>query len=41
VIVAGHISSDTLGINILLDQLEKLGKFKIIPCSGFERMTHK
>ena len=38
VIIAGHIASDTLGLNLLLDSLEKKGKMKIIPCSGFVRV---
>ncbi|MDP2913170.1 MAG: NGG1p interacting factor NIF3 [Candidatus Omnitrophota bacterium] len=38
VIIAGHIASDTLGLNLLLDELEKVEKIKIIPCSGFIRI---
>ena len=39
VIIAGHIASDTLGLNLLLDQLQKADKeIKIIPCSGFVRI---
>jgi hypothetical protein len=41
VIVAGHMASDTLGVNLLLDEIEKKGKLKIIPCSGFRRYKHK
>lgn len=41
VIVAGHIASDTLGVNLLLDEIEKKGKLKIIPCSGFRRYRRK
>jgi putative NIF3 family GTP cyclohydrolase 1 type 2 len=37
VIVAGHISSDTLGLNLLLDRIEKIQKFSVISCSGFTR----
>lgn len=41
VIVAGHISSDSLGINILLDKVEKqFGKLDIISFSGFRRIRH-
>lgn len=42
VIVAGHISSDTLGLNILLDRVEKQTgeKLEIIGVSGFERFKH-
>jgi len=40
VIIAGHISSDTLGLNLLLDRIEKESKetFQIISCSGFNRI---
>ena len=38
IIIAGHISSDTLGINLLLDEIEKRKKLNIIPCSGFTRI---
>ncbi|MCX5667472.1 MAG: NGG1p interacting factor NIF3, partial [Candidatus Omnitrophica bacterium] len=38
VIIAGHIASDNLGLNLLLDALEKRGKLKIVPCSGFVRV---
>ena len=37
VVIAGHISSDSLGINLFLDKLEKQG-IEIIPCSGFIRI---
>lgn len=37
VVIAGHISSDSLGMNLLLDEIEKMGA-KIIPCSGFIRI---
>ncbi len=38
VVIAGHISSDTLGLNLLLDRIEKEDKFSIISCSGFHRI---
>lgn len=38
VIIAGHIASDTLGMNLLLDKLEKGSKMKILTCSGFKRI---
>ena len=38
VVIAGHISSDTLGLNLLLDEIEKEEKLKIINCSGFRRI---
>lgn len=36
-VVAGHISSDSLGMNILFDELEKKG-VEVIPCSGLIRV---
>ena len=38
VVIAGHISSDSLGINIFLDEIEKQG-IEIIPCSGLTRIS--
>lgn len=41
VVIAGHISSDNLGLNLLLDSvLKQFGDLKIIPCSGFVRVKH-
>ncbi|MDD5686229.1 MAG: NGG1p interacting factor NIF3 [Elusimicrobia bacterium] len=41
VVVAGHISSDTLGLNLLFDKVEnKFGQIDFIPCSGFRRIKH-
>jgi len=37
VVIAGHISSDSLGMNLFLDELEKKG-IEIIPCSGLIRV---
>ena len=37
VVVAGHISSDSLGLNLFLDELAKKG-IEIIPCSGLMRV---
>jgi len=37
VIIAGHMSSDSLGVNLFLDELEKKG-IKIVPCSGLIRV---
>ena len=38
VILAGHISSDNLGLNLLFDKLEnKFGQLEFIECSGFRR----
>ncbi len=38
VIVAGHMASDSLGMNLLLDKFEKKG-VKIIPASGLIRVS--
>lgn len=38
VVIAGHISSDSLGVNQFLDELEKKG-IEIIPCSGLIRIS--
>lgn len=38
VVIAGHISSDSLGVNLFLDELEKKG-IEIIPCSGLTRYS--
>ncbi|MEK7104108.1 MAG: NGG1p interacting factor NIF3, partial [Patescibacteria group bacterium] len=38
VVIAGHISSDSLGINLFLDELERRG-IEIIPCSGLIRVS--
>lgn len=38
VIIAGHISSDTIGLNLLLDKLCRQENLRIIPCSGFQRI---
>ncbi len=37
VIIAGHISSDSVGINIQLDKLQKKGNLEIICGGGFKR----
>lgn len=37
VIIAGHISSDSIGMNFFLDELEKKG-VEVIPCSGLIRV---
>ncbi|MDP3731690.1 MAG: NGG1p interacting factor NIF3 [Candidatus Omnitrophota bacterium] len=38
VVIAGHISSDTLGLNLLLDRIEKEEELETINCSGFHRI---
>lgn len=37
VVIAGHYSSDSLGTNLFLDELEKKG-IEVIPCSGLIRV---
>ncbi len=37
VVIAGHISSDSLGVNLFLDELERQG-IEITPCSGLTRI---
>jgi putative NIF3 family GTP cyclohydrolase 1 type 2 len=43
VVIAGHISSDTLGLNLLLDNIEKSAHqvFSVVACSGFTRIKRK
>ncbi len=38
VVIAGHMSSDSIGMNIILDELEKQG-IEIVPCSGLLRVS--
>lgn len=38
VVIAGHISSDSIGMNLFLDELEKKG-IEIMPCSGLIRYS--
>jgi len=38
IVIAGHMSSDSLGVNLFLDELEKKG-IEIIPCSGLIRVS--
>jgi hypothetical protein len=38
VVIAGHSSSDSLGMNLILDQFERRG-VKIMSCSGFIRVS--
>lgn len=37
VVIAGHMSSDSIGMNLFLDNLEKQG-IEIVPCSGLIRV---
>jgi putative NIF3 family GTP cyclohydrolase 1 type 2 len=38
VIIAGHISSDNLGLNLLLDHVDPDGELAVVECSGFTRI---
>jgi len=38
IVIAGHMSSDSLGVNLFMDELEKQG-IEIVPCSGFIRFS--
>ncbi|MBS3819030.1 NGG1p interacting factor NIF3 [bacterium] len=38
VVIAGHVSSDTLGLNLLFDEIEKEEKLEFVGISGFERI---
>ena len=38
VVIAGHIASDSLGMNLFLDELERQG-IEIVPCSGLIRVS--
>jgi hypothetical protein len=39
-VIAGHMSSDSLGLNVLLDNMmKKLGKFEVVETSGFTRFS--
>ena len=38
VVISGHMSSDSLGINLFLDELEKR-EIEIVPCSGLIRIS--
>lgn len=40
-VIAGHISSDNIGLNLLFDAIEKKGKLNFIECSGFIRVRRK
>jgi putative NIF3 family GTP cyclohydrolase 1 type 2 len=38
VVIAGHVSSDSLGMNLIIDQYERQG-VDVIACSGFTRVS--
>ncbi len=39
VVVAGHMSSDSIGMNLILDEIEKQGG-QVVPCGGLFRVSH-
>lgn len=41
VVIAGHISSDALGLNLLLDAICQKERIEVIACSGFTRVKRK
>ena len=41
VVIAGHISSDNLGMNLMLDEIQKKGLLKVLSCSGFRRFSRR
>jgi putative NIF3 family GTP cyclohydrolase 1 type 2 len=38
VVIAGHVSSDSLGMNLIVDQYEREG-VEVVACSGFTRVS--
>jgi hypothetical protein len=40
-LIAGHVSSDVLGLNLLFDEIEKSEKLEFVEVSGFERIRRK
>lgn len=40
VVIAGHIASDNVGLNLLFDGLTAQGDIEILECSGFRRIKH-
>ena len=41
ILIAGHISSDSLGMNLLLGAIDPKSTLNITPCSGFIRVKRK
>jgi putative NIF3 family GTP cyclohydrolase 1 type 2 len=41
IIIAGHMSSDSLGVNLLLDAIDPKKSLDIMPCSGFIRVDRR
>jgi len=40
-IIAGHMASDILGMNLLFDDVDKKNELKFIECSSFKRIKRK
>jgi len=38
IVIAGHIASDNVGLNLILDEIEKKEKLTVVGCSGFKRI---
>lgn len=38
VVIAGHIASDNLGLNLLLDRIAEESELNVLECSGFRRI---
>lgn len=36
-VLAGHISSDNLGMNLMFDEIQKTDSLEVLPCSGYRR----
>lgn len=41
ILIAGHMSSDSLGVNLLLDAVDPDKRLKVVPCSGFIRVDRR
>lgn len=41
VIIAGHISSDNLGLNLLLDETLRGSEIRVLECSGYRRVDRR
>lgn len=41
VVIAGHVASDVLGLNLLFDEVEKEAALDFVDASGFERVRRK
>jgi hypothetical protein len=40
IVVSGHVASDSLGLNLMMDRLERKG-VKVNPFSGFIRVKRR